>query len=312
MTQGHGTAGASWPGQEGERGAGPGSWGVSGPAPAHTSWPGAAPVQGWWPWPAAQGAQPAAPEQPSPWSGDDRAPGQWDVVVPGNGWAGPSGTTPVPDVAPAPRTGLASPGSRRRLVVAGTAALALALALGGALGAGIGVVAADDQDRVDALSRDVVALQDQLADTEAAVSAAEDRAGAAEAAADAAGEEARAQVQVENADEAAALDAREADLAARESAVGQRESAVDVLEQQAADGSIPGDGVYLVGTEVAPGIYRASSPGEYCYWERLSGLSGEFDDLITNGLGAADATMTISGSDMAFSTDGCGSWQRIN
>ncbi len=108
----------------------------------------------------------------------------------------------------------------------------------------------------------------------------------------------------------AELDARAADLDAREADLAQREDAVAVLEQQAADGSLPGDGLYLVGTEVAPGTYRAESGGD-CYWERLSGLSGSFDDLIANGLGAADATVTIQSSDTAFSSSGCGRWSRI-
>jgi hypothetical protein len=250
---------------------------------------------------------PAAAEQESAWRAGNGPAGQWDVVVPGGGWSAGPGASPTLEAG---QVTPAQSARKRRLVVAGIATLALLT--GGALGGGIAAVAADDQDRVEALSGDVVALRDQLADSEAAVAAAEDRADAAEADADGAVEEARAQVQTENADQAAALDAREADLGAREAAVGQREGAVSVLEQQAADGSLPGDGVYLVGTEVAPGTYRASSPGDYCYWERLSGLSGEFDDLITNGLGAADSTVTISGSDTAFSTDGCGSWQRIN
>ncbi|WP_147262007.1 hypothetical protein [Blastococcus sp. TF02A-26] len=84
-----------------------------------------------------------------------------------------------------------------------------------------------------------------------------------------------------------------------------------VLERQAVDGSISGDGIPMVGSEVAPGTYRAQDPGELCYRERLSGLSGDFGDLISDGLGTADAAVTISGSDVAFSTDGCGTWARI-
>jgi hypothetical protein len=86
---------------------------------------------------------------------------------------------------------------------------------------------------------------------------------------------------------------------------------VAVLEEQAADGSLPGDGLYLVGSEVAPGTYRASNPGD-CYWERRSGLSGDFSELIVNGLGAGDSTVTIKASDVAFSSSRCGTWSRIN
>ena len=41
-----------------------------------------------------------------------------------------------------------------------------------------------------------------------------------------------------------------------------------------------GPGTYLVGTDIEPGIYRTE--GEVTYFERLSGLSGEFGDIIAN------------------------------
>ncbi|MGY1811986.1 hypothetical protein ACI79R_04305 [Blastococcus sp. SYSU D00820] len=198
------------------------------------------------------------------------------------------------------------PGTRRsgRLLAAvAVGALAVGVA-GGVVG---GVRAADDQARVDELSSQVTGLEEQVAGLQAEVE--DTRAQAAEDVAEAR-TEAEAAVAAENAAAEAALTQQAADLAAREAAVAAREDAVIVLEQQAADGSVPGTGLFLVGSEIAPGTYRASDGGD-CYWERLSGLSGEFDELITNGFGAADATVTVRAGDVAFSSDGCGTWQRI-
>ncbi len=40
-----------------------------------------------------------------------------------------------------------------------------------------------------------------------------------------------------------------------------------------------------------------------CYWERLSGLSGDFDDLIANDNANGSYYVTIDASDVAFTTD---------
>jgi hypothetical protein len=182
------------------------------------------------------------------------------------------------------------------------------LGLGLLLGMVIGVAAADDQAAVDDLTQQVTLLEKQATDAE---QVAADVRTEADAEISSAHADALAQVTTENAARQAQLDARAVELDGREAGLAQREEAVNVLEQQAADGSIPGDGVYLVGTEVAPGTYRAASPDD-CYWERRSGLSGEFSDLITNGIGAGDATVTIKASDVAFSAQRCGTWARIN
>jgi len=41
-------------------------------------------------------------------------------------------------------------------------------------------------------------------------------------------------------------------------------------------------GMYQVGTEIAPGLWQNSDTSGDCYWERLSGFSWEFDDIIAN------------------------------
>lgn len=99
------------------------------------------------------------------------------------------------------------------------------------------------------------------------------------------------------------MDDLEAELQAREEAVTQTEQAVEA-------NTIPGDGVYLVGSQIAPGTYQ-SVDNERCYWERLQGTSGEFDDIITNENVEGQGLVTIEGSDVAFSTSGCTDWVKV-
>ena len=74
---------------------------------------------------------------------------------------------------------------------------------------------------------------------------------------------------------------------------------------------IDGDGVYRVGIDIEPGTYYTGGGGDYCYWERQSGLSGDFDELIANDfIEGGPAAVTIKSSDVGFSTDGCGTWAK--
>ena len=74
---------------------------------------------------------------------------------------------------------------------------------------------------------------------------------------------------------------------------------------------IPGNGTWLVGEDVQPGTYK-SDGARACYWARLSGLSGELDDILANQNVRGQAVVTISATDRAFETDGCGSWARVS
>ncbi|WP_177212868.1 hypothetical protein [Geodermatophilus ruber] len=232
----------------------------------------------------------------------EQGPPAWTPTVV---WEVP-GAPARPLGAPPPAQAGAAPAPRRRWwPVAALVAGVLTVGLGG--GVAIGVLAADDQARVDALDAEVEGLQGEVTDLEREV--ADVRARAEEDVATARAD-AQAAVEAENGARQAALDARAAELDSREGELAAREDAVAVLEKQAEDGGFPGSGVRLVGAEVAPGTYRASSP-EDCYWERRSGLSGDFDEIITNGIGAGDATVTIRASDVAFASERCGTWQRI-
>ena len=77
------------------------------------------------------------------------------------------------------------------------------------------------------------------------------------------------------------------------------------------DPSAPfGDGVYIVGTDIAPGTWRAAG-GDDCYWERTAGFGGTLDEIIANDFTSGSAVVTIAASDAGFRTSGCGSWTRL-
>ena len=69
-----------------------------------------------------------------------------------------------------------------------------------------------------------------------------------------------------------------------------------------------GDDTWIVGGGIQAGTYRSSQTGSGCYWERLSGFSGEFDDIIVNELTDAVSVVEIASTDKGFSTERCGTW----
>lgn len=70
------------------------------------------------------------------------------------------------------------------------------------------------------------------------------------------------------------------------------------------------DGITRVGGKVVPGLYRAKVPeGETCYWERLSGSSGSFDDIIANELIGGYALIQVEAGDRYVRSRGCGTWR---
>jgi hypothetical protein len=79
-----------------------------------------------------------------------------------------------------------------------------------------------------------------------------------------------------------------------------------------APAQIAQDGVHMVPGEVKPGTYRTTVPPDSfgCYWARLKGTSGQFEDTIANGNGTAGQrmTVTVKASDKAFNTEHCGTW----
>jgi hypothetical protein len=67
------------------------------------------------------------------------------------------------------------------------------------------------------------------------------------------------------------------------------------------------EGKWVLGTHITPGTYETPG-GDSCYWERLSGLSGDLDDVIANDLPSGQALVEIADDDVAFNSTGCGDW----
>ena len=70
-------------------------------------------------------------------------------------------------------------------------------------------------------------------------------------------------------------------------------------------------GVWLVGSQIAPGTYQTTS-GAGCYWERLRHFEHQGNTgVIASGFGGAGKTLsvTIAAGDAGFGTDAnCGTW----
>lgn len=77
-----------------------------------------------------------------------------------------------------------------------------------------------------------------------------------------------------------------------------------------------GDGTWIIGTDVEAGTFRTVVPtnSRNCYWERLSGFSGDLDDILANDNNdpGAQVIVEISPSDVGFTSRGCGTWERIS
>ena len=70
-----------------------------------------------------------------------------------------------------------------------------------------------------------------------------------------------------------------------------------------------GDGIWAVGTQVAPGTYTTAG-GASCYWERESDLTGGSSSLIANDSPAGQVSVTIAPTDKGFKTQDCGTWTK--
>ncbi len=62
-------------------------------------------------------------------------------------------------------------------------------------------------------------------------------------------------------------------------------------------------GVFLVGADIKPGIYKGEEEG--CYWERLRDVTGGFDAIIANGNSNGQFYVQVKENDFAFSSS-CG------
>jgi hypothetical protein len=71
------------------------------------------------------------------------------------------------------------------------------------------------------------------------------------------------------------------------------------------------DGTFLVNKDIQPGTYRNTAGYDSCYWVRLSGTSGSFDEILANGNPSGQAIVTIQATDNAFTSQRCGTWTKV-
>jgi len=69
-----------------------------------------------------------------------------------------------------------------------------------------------------------------------------------------------------------------------------------------------GDGTHIVGVDIQVGRYEALEPGADCSWQRLSGFSGEYRDVLADGNPRYRAIVDVLADDAAMVTSGCGTW----
>lgn len=64
-------------------------------------------------------------------------------------------------------------------------------------------------------------------------------------------------------------------------------------------------GMYLVGVDIAPGVWRNDGTGDNCYWE----ITTKTGDIINNHYGLAGGTMYVSATSYQVRVDPeCGKW----
>ncbi|GAA5062953.1 hypothetical protein [Nocardia callitridis] len=82
--------------------------------------------------------------------------------------------------------------------------------------------------------------------------------------------------------------------------------------------TIPGDGVYLVGTDILPGLWESTGtpdPARGCDWRRLWKVEGDNTDMgaiiANNYTRISPVRVEIKATDTAFKTTSCGSWRLV-
>jgi hypothetical protein len=69
-----------------------------------------------------------------------------------------------------------------------------------------------------------------------------------------------------------------------------------------------GDGTFQVGKDIQPATYRTREGSSGCYYARLKGFSGGFEDIIANENTDGPAVITIAATDKGFQSQNCGTW----
>lgn len=82
----------------------------------------------------------------------------------------------------------------------------------------------------------------------------------------------------------------------------------------AAATTITSDGTYIVGVDIEPGLYVSAGAVDTdinCWGTRLSGFSGEYNDVIAYAYGKGRVVVRIKPTDAAFDSWNCHTWTRV-
>ncbi|BBZ40184.1 hypothetical protein MCNS_32470 [Mycobacterium conspicuum] len=77
--------------------------------------------------------------------------------------------------------------------------------------------------------------------------------------------------------------------------------------------TIPGDGKFVVGSEIRPGKYASEPPalGQSCVWARLRSLNESRESTIAEGVETGPVRVTIEPTDVAFHSSNCQTWRKV-
>ncbi|HEY5596944.1 MAG TPA: PKD domain-containing protein [Candidatus Bipolaricaulota bacterium] len=72
-----------------------------------------------------------------------------------------------------------------------------------------------------------------------------------------------------------------------------------------------GQGVFIVGTDISPGIWVSEDTGR-CYWTRLAGFSWEPEDVLADGFERnTPVAVLVEDGDAGFASSECGAWTKF-
>lgn len=162
----------------------------------------------------------------------------------------------------------------------------VALILGLFIGIGMGAATSSGQKEIAAANNRAAAAEGEIAAAKSEAKTATDTLAAA---------------QQGIADQRAALDAAAAAVAAREKKVG-------AVEKAALANTFAGDGTYLVGKDVRPGVYKAAAMTG-CYWARLKSI--DTSDIIDNQNADGPVVLQILATDKAVEVSGCSEFHKV-
>lgn len=69
-----------------------------------------------------------------------------------------------------------------------------------------------------------------------------------------------------------------------------------------------GNGFYLIGVDIAPGVWRSNGNGDDCYWSVTRGNG----DIIDNHFGMAGGTAYLPSSGFQVQFEDCGTWEWLS